>query len=89
MSIGVLIIVIVMTWIGYLLVGQQLITAFYNSQNSWIAGRFLAGAFTPVDAYYNRSDAVLVHGTLWLVVAYAAFAVKCPGIAQSHHPRAQ
>jgi surface polysaccharide O-acyltransferase-like enzyme len=57
MSIWVLIIAIVMTWIGYLLVGQQLITAFYNSQNSRIAGRFMAGrAFTPVDAYYTGPD---------------------------------
>jgi hypothetical protein len=58
-------------WIGYLLIGQQLISALYNSQNSWRADRFMAGrASTPVEAYYRRADAVLVHGTFALVLAY-------------------
>jgi hypothetical protein len=71
MSIWVLIIAIVITWISYLLVGQQVIATLYNSQDSWIAGKFMAGrASTPIDAYYRRADAVLVHGTLWLIVAY-------------------
>ena len=71
MSISVLIMAIVMTWIGYLLVGQQVIATLYNSQGSWIADKFMAGrASTPIEAYYRRADVVLVHGTLWLVVAY-------------------
>jgi hypothetical protein len=71
--IGVLMITLVVIWIGYLLVGQQLISALYNSQNSWLAGRFMAGrASTPLEAYYRRADAGLVHGTLWFIVAYVA-----------------
>jgi hypothetical protein len=70
-SIWLLATTVAVIWIGYLLIGQQLISALYNSQNFWRADRFMAGrASTPVEAYYRRADAVLVHGTFALVLAY-------------------
>lgn len=72
-TIWVVTITIVVIWIGYLLVGQQVISALYNSENSWLAGRFMAGrASTPLEAYYRQADAVLAHGTLWFIVACVA-----------------
>lgn len=72
---------IVVIWIVYLSIGQQIISALYNSDDSWVANRLMAGkASTPVEAYHRRADAVLAHGTfvvaavsiaLWLVVRNA------------------
>lgn len=67
-TIGVVAITIVVIWIGYLLFGQQLITALYHSEKSWLAGRFMAGrASTPLEAYYRQADAALAHATLSLI----------------------
>jgi acetyltransferase AlgX (SGNH hydrolase-like protein) len=68
-----LVLAIALTWIAYLSVGQQIITALFNSEDSALADRWMAGrAVTPVDAYYRRADAVMVHATLWLVASYVA-----------------
>jgi hypothetical protein len=66
-------ITIVVIWIGYLWLGQQLIRALYHSENSWLTGKFMAGrASTPLEAYYRHADAVLAHATLSLVVVSLA-----------------
>ena len=63
-----------LAWIVYFLAGHQFITAVYES-NSAMADRLMAGrAVTPIDAYYRRADAVMVHGTYWLIGSY--FAVR-------------
>jgi acetyltransferase AlgX (SGNH hydrolase-like protein) len=72
-SIWGLTIAITTTWIVYILVGRQLITALSHSQNSAIADRLMAGrVVTPLDAYYRHADALMVHATLWLVATYLA-----------------
>lgn len=65
-------ILLVVIWVGYLLAGQQLITVLYNSRDFPLADRFISDrASTPVEVYYRRADAVLVHSTLWFMVASA------------------
>ena len=64
---------IVVIWIGYLSAGQQLISALYHRDNSWLANRFMAGkASTPLDAYYRQADAVMAHATLSVIMAFTA-----------------
>jgi hypothetical protein len=72
-SIWVLATILVVIWIGYLFIGQELISGLYNSQNSWLAARFMVGrGSTSVEAYYRRADSLLLHGTVGLVLAYVA-----------------
>ena len=71
-SIWILTITILVIWIGYFLIGLQVISALYHS-HSWLAGRFMHGrASTPLEGYFRRADAALVHATLSLIMAYAA-----------------
>src|SRR5688572_19428342 len=52
-------------WLVYLLVGQQIISALYENNDSWLASRLMTGsALTPVEAYYRRADDLLLRGTL-------------------------
>jgi len=69
----VLVISTAVVWAVYMFAGHHLITALYNSQNSAIADKLMAGrSITPVDAYYRRADAVMVHGTVYVVASYIA-----------------
>lgn len=78
-------IALILIWIGYLAMGQQLISALHNADASWFADSLMAGrASTPVEAYYRRADALLLRGTLvaiavgvalWLLVRHAGNAL--------------
>jgi hypothetical protein len=68
--------IFVTIWLFYFFFGQQLIAALHNTQNSWLADKMMRGrSSTPIEAYYRRADAALVHLTILAFVTYGAIRI--------------
>src|SRR5262249_26237576 len=79
-----LIVFLAISWILYLSLGHHLIGSMYNSESISLVAKLMPGrATTPVEAYYQRSDQLLILISFWslmlvAVVSVLTFAVRQP-----------